>query len=106
MSTYEVENYSVSNLGLLLDRYSHRATGYSQGKSHLSYLDDYLTFLGAAVILVEHPYTDRDYLEDYVAYYARCHASYERRCARLHFFSSKFDQGVIAKVIEADNATS
>jgi hypothetical protein len=104
MSTYEVEDYSVSNLGLLLDRYSHQAMGYSQGKSHLSYLDDYLSFLGATAILVEHPYTDRDYLEDYVAYYARCHASYERRCARLHFFSSKLGQDVIAKVIASDDA--
>lgn len=105
MSTYEVESYSISTLGQLLDRYSYRGAGYSQGKSHLSYFDDYLTAIGARTIVIEHSYTDRDYLEDYVAYYARCHASYDRRCARLHFFSAQFEKDAIERMLEAHEAT-
>ncbi|MDP2816420.1 MAG: hypothetical protein Q8O19_07050, partial [Rectinemataceae bacterium] len=32
-------------------------------------------------------YIDRDYLEDYASYYARCFSDYGRKCHRLHFFS-------------------
>ncbi len=104
MSTYEVEDYSVSNLGGLLNKFSHDGAGYSEAKSHLSYFDEYLLAVGAKTILVECPYTDRDYLEDYAAYYARCHAEYKRRCARLHFFSSQFDKSLIASAISCDKA--
>src|SRR6266851_2135071 len=104
MSTYEVEDYSVSNLGQLLNRFSHEGVGYSQAKSHLSYLDEYFGTVGAKTILVESPYTDRDYLEDYAAYYARCHAEYKRRCARLHFFSKQFDKSLITNAIGGDGA--
>lgn len=104
MTTYEVEDYSVSNLGARLNRHSHQGDGYSEAKSHLSYFDEYFSSVGAKTILTEHPYTDRDYLEDYAAYYARCHAEYGRRCARLHFFSRGFDTTLISKAIEGDAA--
>jgi hypothetical protein len=104
MTTYDVEDYSVSKLGRLLDQHSHEGRGYSQSKSHLSYFDEYLTFIGAKSILIENPYTDRDYLEDYAAYYARCHAEYKRRCVRLHFFNSPIDQDSIDKAIRGDGA--
>jgi hypothetical protein len=86
MSTYEVEDYSVSNLGARLYRHSHQGAGYSEAKSHLSYFDEYLSSVGAKTILIENPYTDRDYLEDYAAYYARCHAEYAGD-ARVSAFS-------------------
>lgn len=54
------------------------------GRAH--YLVDYLTDLQATSIVVEDPYTDRDYLEDYTAFYARCYTNLDRRCRRLHFF--------------------
>ena len=49
-------------------------------------LKGYLTKLGAKSMLVEDPYTDADFLDDYAAYYARCFSHYERRCKRIHFF--------------------
>src|SRR5882724_11401886 len=104
MTTYEVEDYSVSNLGARLNRHSHLGLGYSEGKSHLSYFDEYFSSVGAKTILIENPYTDRDYLEDYAAYYARCHAEYGRRCARMHFFSNAFDRALISKAIADDPA--
>jgi hypothetical protein len=102
MTVYEVEDYSVSTLGARLNRHSHQGDGYSEAKSHLSYFGEYFSAVGARTILIENPYTDRDYLEDYAAYYARCHAEYCRRCARLHFFSSAFDRAFITKAIEGD----
>jgi hypothetical protein len=46
----------------------------------------YLRELGAQTIVVEDPYTDAGFLDDYTEYYARCFADYSRRCKRLHFF--------------------
>lgn len=48
MITYEVEDYSVSKLGELLNRHSHKGDGYSEAKSHLSYFDEYFTSVGNA----------------------------------------------------------
>jgi hypothetical protein len=102
MSTYEVEAYSRSKLNALLDKHSHESAGSSDSKAHLTYLDGYLVEVGAKTILVECPYTDKDYLEDYAAYYARCHAEYGRRCARLHFFGTAFDDAAIGAAIAGD----
>lgn len=104
MASYEVEQYSLSKLSELLDFYSHKRQGYSKAKWHLSYFDEYLNFVEAETIIVEDSYTDRDYLEDYAAYYARCHDDYKKRCARLHFFGSKFDNKLIDRVLDGDNA--
>jgi hypothetical protein len=62
----------------------YRGLGYSEPKSHLSYFDEYFSTVGAKMILIENPYTDRDYLENCAAYYARCDAGYmtEAPCDR------------------------
>lgn len=56
------------------------------------YIGGYLSDLNAKTIVVENDYTDGDYLEDYVSYYARCYRDYNRRCKRLHFFDINFDE--------------
>ncbi len=104
MVSYEVEQYSRTKLGEILDRYSHKRQGYSKAKSHLYYFGEYFKFVGARTIIIEDSYTDRDYLEDYAAYYARCHDDYIKRCARLHFFDTKFDTKLIDRVVSGDNA--
>lgn len=53
------------------------------------YLAGYLTRKGARSIVVENEYIDRDYLEDFEAYYVRCFERYNSRCRRLHFFSTE-----------------
>lgn len=53
------------------------------------YLFRYLERLGAKSIVVEHRYVDRDYLDDFAAYYVKCFCPYESRCKRLHFFASQ-----------------
>jgi len=53
---------------------------------HARYLYGYLTDLEAKSLVVESPYTDGDFLDDYAAYYAKCYTDYPRRCSRIHFF--------------------
>ncbi|MGC4129230.1 MAG: hypothetical protein QM564_06650 [Bergeyella sp.] len=48
-----------------------------------------LEYLEADVFLIEDNYVDKDYLEDYTSFYARCHYPYHRFCKRIHFFKKK-----------------
>lgn len=57
-------------------------------KSRIDYLEDHLKGLAVASMVTEDPYTDGEYLEDFAAYYAKCHAEYPRLCKRIHFFST------------------
>ncbi len=61
-------------------------------KVHKTYFEEYFGSKGvqAATMVVEQKYVDRDFLDDYAAYYATCFQTYERHCSRLHFFTAKF----------------
>lgn len=54
------------------------------------YLYGYLTAVKAESLVVEFPYTDGDFLDDYAVYYAKCYTDYHRRCKRIHFFRGAF----------------
>jgi hypothetical protein len=69
---------------------------------HRRYFLEYFQELKAAAIVLEPGYIDRDYLEDYAAYYARCFREYHRKTLRLHFFSSAFDQEYFQKVLQGE----
>ncbi|MCU0288478.1 MAG: hypothetical protein MUF15_19045 [Acidobacteria bacterium] len=58
------------------------------------YFNEYLKSndIEAKTIVVENGYIDRDFLEDFSAYYVRCFTDYKRKCTRLHFFNNKFFQ--------------
>lgn len=49
-------------------------------------LEAYLLKIESDSFIVEYPYVDNDYLEDYSSFYASCFTDYERFCARIHFF--------------------
>lgn len=70
-------------------------------KLHLVYFKEYFEELGAKTIVVEEDYIDRDYLEDYAAYYDRCFQNYGRRTLRLHFFDLEFDEEVFVTAVTA-----
>lgn len=72
-------------------------------KSHPAYLDSYFKALGIQTIVVECPYVDRDYLEDFAAYYVTCFKDYERHCARMHFFSNTFDKATFEALLLGDS---
>lgn len=98
----QVRTYDPSVLGGLFNELSHNQVLDARAKPHLGYFQDYLREISAKTIVVESPYTDRDYLEDYAAYYARCHEQYGRRCSRLHFFNTPFEQDLIDRAIGGD----
>ncbi len=82
----EAVAYSPSTLRNLLAKYSLASPSLVNSKAHLTYFDEYFGKLKAKTIVVESPYTDGDYLDDYAAYYVRCLGKYKSRCARFHFF--------------------
>lgn len=62
----------------------------AEGISHhrVAYLNEYLEKLGAKTAIVEHQYIDRNFMDDYCGYYARCFNEYPKKCERIHFSSA------------------
>lgn len=87
-----VFEYSQEIFFNLLSERSKATKELIEEKIHSNYFDKYLQSksLKVKTIVVEYNYIDRDYLEDFSAYYVRCFSDYERKCTRLHFFSYKF----------------
>jgi hypothetical protein len=82
----EVVPYSRAALRDILSRQC--SPGVVGNKFHTRYFEEYFGKVCAKTIVVEWPYIDRDFLEDFAAYYVRCFSEYKRQCARLHFFDS------------------
>lgn len=61
-------------------------------KAHFKYLEEYLDHISAKTVVVEDPYIDQHFLEDYAGYYVRCFSDYKKTCVRLHFFSAAFER--------------
>ena len=68
-------------------------------KNHFHYFREYFNYLITKTIVVENNYVDRDYLEDYSAYYVRCFTPYEKTCTRLHFFTKPFSRTVFQNIL-------
>ncbi|PBJ21587.1 hypothetical protein BSG18_30170 [Pseudomonas ogarae] len=89
---FDVLPYSIESLiGCFVSGSQDATLDSVSNKRHRIYFEEYFAVLGAETIVVEHHYIDRDYLEDYAAYYDRCFRDYPRRTKRLHFFSVSFD---------------
>lgn len=97
---YEISDYSLDALVNVLARCSQASEAEVRTKTHLGYFDGYFTYLGAQTMLVESDYIDRDFLEDYAGYYARCFVDYPRRCTRLHFFNRSFSVRTLRRALE------
>ena len=97
--------YSIETLRDLLINHSHGRNRAVGRKPHIAYLDQYLTKLVCKTIVVEPHYIDRNFLEDYAAYYVRCFEAYSRVCARLHFFDEELTPAQIDAAITAPDAT-
>ena len=94
----EVVPYSAAALKRLLSRKS--APPVVGAKLHTRYLETYFERVGAATIIVESEYIDRDFLEDFAGYYVRCFPEYERKCARLHFFTKPFSKNDVLQALD------
>jgi hypothetical protein len=90
-STSLVFLFSRETLFYILSQ--HSANGFSSViQDRVSYLHGYLEDINAKTIVLERDYMDGDYLDDYASYYVKCYVRYKRRCVRLHFFSTSFDE--------------
>lgn len=56
--------------------------------TQVQYLEAYLTELSASTVIEEPNYFDRDYLDEFSAFYSLSSRGYPNICRRLHFFSS------------------
>lgn len=100
MSAYEVLPYTVDNLvQCFVDGSSQTSIDAVREKRHRVYFEEYFSELGAVTIVAEYDYIDRDYLEDYAAYYDRCFREYPRRTHRLHFFRIAFDESQLEDLL-------
>jgi hypothetical protein len=75
----------------------------SANKSHLKYLYEYLDDIKCNTIVVEDPYIDGDYLDDYSTYYVKCFKRYKRKCKRIHFFAHGFTEDDLLTYIRQGN---
>jgi hypothetical protein len=87
---HEVHSYSIDTLREILSKKSGAPEDIISSKLHRHYFQGYFQEIGAKTIVVEEGYTDRDFLEDFAGYYVLCFRPYERKCTRLHFFSTAF----------------
>ena len=74
--------------------------------SQAAYLRRYLDDLGAATVLEEPYYFDRDYLAEFAAFYSTSAAGYPNVCRRLHYFSAEIDRPFIEAALGGDVAAS
>lgn len=86
---FEIHGYSIEKLREIFAEKSGATPELIEEKIHLVHFREYFQYLDTQTIIVENDYIDRDFLEDFSAYYVRCFADYKRKCTRLHFFSSK-----------------
>jgi hypothetical protein len=88
---YEIVSYDLTELRKHVCAKSNNDNCVIESKRIIKYLDGYLRKLGAKKILVENNYIENDYLEDLASYYVKCFSDIPRKCTRLHFFSTDFD---------------
>lgn len=96
--------------GYIIDFVRHK-TGWSERnevsqKTQLIYLDRYLksNSIKCETIIAEDEYIDRHFLEDYAEYYARCFPSHPRKCSRLHFFSTSFNENEFKEALASNDS--
>lgn len=96
MPPLRFEKYSFDRLTLLLREFGRNPDLRRERHLHLIYFEEYFKYFlakGEVTIVTERKYTDRDYLEDFAAYYVRCFGDkYPAICARLHFFQGKLGE--------------
>lgn len=98
-AAYSVSSYSIETLKLLLSQKSGAELSVVEEKLHTVFFDQYFATLKAKTIVAENDYVDRDYLEDFAAYYVRCFPPYKRFCTRLHFFREAFNEQDFAALV-------
>ncbi|MES2154418.1 MAG: hypothetical protein V4510_04710 [bacterium] len=76
------------------------------GKRQLAAIIKHVASLDCRVIVIEDPYVDRDFLEDFSAYYGKAYRHYPRYCRRLHFFSHPVTEATFQDFLDKDEPTT
>lgn len=101
MLEYQVHKYTFDNLvDLMIEGNAEARAQAIRDKDNLKYFENYFEELNARTIVVEDPYIDRGYMEDYAGYYSRCFGRYRRRCKRLHFFDDKVSTSLVESLLQ------
>jgi hypothetical protein len=90
-SPYSLESYDFESLVRIVGEGTHPQSFLSRFREN-NYFKRYLERLQAKTVIIENNYIDKDYLEDFSAYYVRCFQGYVQTCRRLHFFSESFEE--------------
>lgn len=103
---FDVRPWSIDELKKLFDEKSMATPARIDRKFHSRFFEEYFgaTGLKAKAIVVQDSYVDRDYLEDFAAYYVRCFHGYERKCTRLHFFAVELQADDLEKLVVGEAA--
>lgn len=100
---FEAFAYDLARLVALIAEGSyHKSEEEIRHKRHIDYLDRYLSHIAPKTLVVERQYVDRDFLEDFAAYYVRCFPRYEKTCTRIHFFRNTFSQEELIACLGGD----
>lgn len=103
---FEVFPYSLDRLvALIAEGSHHKSEDEIRAKRHTEYFEGYFAKLKAKTLLIERNYTDRDFLEDFAAYYVRCFGAYEKTCIRVHVFCETFAPDAVAACLSGDETT-
>jgi len=101
---FDVFSYSFDCLVELIAKGSHhKPEDEVRLKSHTRYFDQYLTKLNVRTLLVERDYIDRDFLEDFAAYYVRCFPPYRKTCTRIHAFRQDLSPDAVKAFLSGDD---
>jgi hypothetical protein len=95
--------YSIEALKSFFEKETNTPLQNLETKIHLTYFEEYFRVLGAQSIIVESPYIDHDYLEDFSAYYVKCFNLYNRFCKRLHFFNKNLSSKEFDEILLSGN---
>ncbi len=103
---FEAFPYGLERLVALIAEGSyHKSEEEIRGKRHVGYLESYLKHIEPKTLVVERQYVDRDFLEDFAAYYVRCFPRYEKTCTRIHFFRNPFSQKELTECLGGEERT-
>lgn len=76
---------------------------YLSDSLQLSYIKGYLAGLDVVSIIVEANYFDRDYLDEFSAFYSKSARGYTNICKRLHFFNTELNTQDLHEALGGNN---
>ena len=106
-TSLQILQFSEPNLANALSN-KYTSSEVILNKNHFKYLKNYLGSpeMDTKTIVIEDNYISKDFLHDYVSYYALCFQDYSKFCKRVHFFSNEFNQEEFNSAILNNESTT